>query len=184
MATGASTCDLAVILVDARNGIVLPQTRRHAFICSLLGIRQLVLAVNKMDLVGFDERRFAEIAAGFAAFAAGLGEAAVHAIPLSALSGDNVIRRSERMPWYRGPSLLEHLESVEVTGGGRAAVPFSGAMGQSPERVDSAASPGRSFRARSRPATRYCSPARADRPGSARSSPSTARSIAPAPATR
>jgi bifunctional enzyme CysN/CysC len=114
MATGASTCDLAVILVDARNGIV-SQTKRHAFICSLLGIHHLVLAVNKMDLVGYDERRFSEIAAGFSSFAAGLGPAAVHAIPLSALSGDNLIRRSERTPWYRGPSLLDHLESVEVT---------------------------------------------------------------------
>jgi len=116
MATGASTCDLAVILVDARNGII-SQTKRHAFICSLLGIRHLVLAVNKMDLVGYDERRFTEIAAGFAAFAAGLGEAAVHAIPLSALSGDNMIRHSERTPWYRGPTLLEHLETVELAAG-------------------------------------------------------------------
>jgi bifunctional enzyme CysN/CysC len=117
MATGASTCDLAVILVDARNGVV-SQTKRHAFICSLLGIRHLVLAVNKMDLVGYDERRFAEIAAGFSGFAAGLGQAAIRAIPLSALSGDNIIQRSERMPWYQGPSLLDHLESVEVTGDG------------------------------------------------------------------
>jgi bifunctional enzyme CysN/CysC len=118
MATGASTCDLAVILVDARNGIV-SQTKRHAFICSLLGIRHLVLAVNKMDLVGYNERRFAEIAADFSGFAAelGLGEGAVRAIPLSALSGDNLIRRSDRMSWYRGPALLDHLESVEVEGG-------------------------------------------------------------------
>ncbi len=115
MATGASTCDLAVILVDARNGIV-SQTKRHAFICSLLGIRHLVLAVNKMDLVGYDEGRFAEIAAGFSGFAAGLGQAEITAIPLSALSGENIIRPSQRMPWYRGPSLLDHLEGVEVTG--------------------------------------------------------------------
>ncbi|HEV2362693.1 MAG TPA: sulfate adenylyltransferase subunit CysN [Caulobacteraceae bacterium] len=113
MATGASTSDLAVILVDARHGIV-SQTKRHAFICSLLGIRQLVLAVNKMDLVGYEGRRFAEIAANFSAFAAGLGEPAVRAIPLSALSGDNITRRSERMSWYRGPALLEHLETVET----------------------------------------------------------------------
>jgi bifunctional enzyme CysN/CysC len=113
MATGASTCDLAVILVDAGKG-VLPQTKRHAFICSLLGIRRLVLAVNKMDTVGFDAHRFAEIAAGFSGFAAGLGDAAVCAIPLSALSGDNVTRRSARMPWYRGPTLIEHLERVEL----------------------------------------------------------------------
>jgi bifunctional enzyme CysN/CysC len=117
MATGASTCDLAVILVDARNGIV-AQTRRHAFICSLLGIRRLVLAVNKMDLVDFDERRFADIAAGFAQFAAGLPEAEIRAIPLSALTGDNVTRRSDDMPWYQGPSLLEHLETVEIARGG------------------------------------------------------------------
>ena len=84
MATGASTCDLAVILVDARNG-VLAQTKRHAFICSLLGIRQLVLAVNKMDLVGFDERRFAEIAAVFALSPRGWARSTCCAIPLSAL---------------------------------------------------------------------------------------------------
>jgi bifunctional enzyme CysN/CysC len=113
MATGASTCDLAVILVDARNGIV-AQTQRHAFICSLLGIRRLVLAVNKMDLVCFDERKFCAIETGFAKFAARLGDATVCAIPLSALAGDNVTRRSDRMPWYRGPTLLEHLETVEI----------------------------------------------------------------------
>jgi bifunctional enzyme CysN/CysC len=113
MATGASTCDLAVILVDARNGI-LAQTRRHAYICSLLGIRHLVLAVNKMDLVGFDENRFTRIAASFSEFAVRLGEAEIHAIPLSALAGDNVTRRSDRTPWYRGPTLLEHLETVEI----------------------------------------------------------------------
>jgi bifunctional enzyme CysN/CysC len=117
MATGASTCDLAVILVDARNGIV-SQTKRHAFICSLLGIRHLVLAVNKMDLVGYDERRFEQIAAAFSRFAAGMSPARVLAIPLSALSGDNIIGLSAKMPWYGGPSLLDHLESVEVTGDG------------------------------------------------------------------
>src|SRR5271154_4411934 len=89
MATGASTSELAVILVDARKG-VLPQTKRHAFICSLLGIRQIVLAVNKMDLVDFDRRRFEEIDEGFSAFAADLGEVSVAAIPLSARFGDNV----------------------------------------------------------------------------------------------
>ena len=116
MATGASTCELAVILVDARKG-VLPQTKRHAFIGSLLGIRHMVLAVNKMDLVGFDERCFEEIATRFSAFAAGLGNLSVRVIPISARSGDNVTRRSSRMPWYGGPTLLEHLHSVEVTGG-------------------------------------------------------------------
>ena len=118
-ATGASTSELAVILVDARKG-VLPQTKRHAFICWLLGIRQIVLAVNKMDLVGFEERSFEEIAARFSAFAAGLGSASVRAIPLAARLGDNVTARSARMPWYRGPTLVEHLHSVEVSGGGRA----------------------------------------------------------------
>jgi bifunctional enzyme CysN/CysC len=117
MATGASTCDLAVILVDARNG-VLAQTKRHAFICSLLGIRHMVLAVNKMDLVGFDDGRFAEIAAGFSAFAVGLGDVEVCAVPLSALTGDNVTRPSDRMPWYPGPTLIRHLESVDLLDGG------------------------------------------------------------------
>src|SRR6202008_2260932 len=105
MATGASTCDLAVILVDARKG-VLPQTKRHAFICSLFGIRQIVLAVNKMDLVGFDENCFEEIATRFSSFAAGLGNVSIRAIPLAARSGDNLTTRSTRMPWYRGPTLL------------------------------------------------------------------------------
>ncbi|MGC2521495.1 MAG: sulfate adenylyltransferase subunit CysN [Stellaceae bacterium] len=119
MATGASTCELAVILVDARKGVVV-QTRRHAFICALLGIRHLVLAVNKMDLVGFDERRFLDIAAEFAKFAVGLGDPKIQAIPLSALTGDNVTRRSECMPWHQGPTLLEHLETVEIARGGDA----------------------------------------------------------------
>jgi len=117
MATGASICELAVILVDARKG-VLPQTKRHAFICSLFGIRQIVLAVNKMDLVGFEERCFEEIATRFSVFAAGLGEASIRMIPLAARFGDNVTERSARMPWYRGPTLLEHLQSVEVSSGG------------------------------------------------------------------
>jgi bifunctional enzyme CysN/CysC len=117
MATGASTADLAVLLVDARKG-VLPQTRRHAFICSLLGIRQLVLAVNKMDLVGFAEPQFRETAAVFADFAAGLEGVSVCAIPLSARLGDNVTKRSDEMPWYRGPTLFDHLHAVEIPTGG------------------------------------------------------------------
>src|ERR1700720_1954045 len=116
MATGASTSELAVILVDARKG-VLPQTKRHAFICCLLGIRQVVLAVNKMDLVGFEGRRFDDIAQHFSAFAAELGEVSVTAIPLSARFGDNVTEISGRMPWYCGPTLIEHLHSVDVSGG-------------------------------------------------------------------
>ena len=113
MATGASTCDLAVLLVDARHGVV-AQTRRHAFICTLLGIRQLLLAVNKMDLVDFAEDAFAAIAAVFEDFAGRLGEVKVRAIPVSALAGDNVTRRTERMTWYDGPTLLEHLETVAI----------------------------------------------------------------------
>ncbi len=117
MATGASTCELAVILVDARKG-VLPQTKRHAFISSLLGIRHLVLAVNKMDLVGFDERCFEEVATHFSAFAAGLGNLSVRVLPVAARSGDNITTRSSRMPWYHGPTLLELLHTVDVAGGG------------------------------------------------------------------
>ena len=116
MATGASTSELAVILVDARKG-VLPQTKRHAFICCLLGIRQIVLAVNKMDLVEFDRRQFDEIAERLSAFVADLGEVSVTAIPLSARFGDNVTKISSRMPWYCGPTLIEHLHSVEISGG-------------------------------------------------------------------
>src|SRR5690242_16283826 len=113
MATGASNAELAVLLVDARKGI-LQQTRRHAAIVSLLGIRHVVLAVNKIDLVDFSEAHFREIAASFEAFAAPLGFDAVAAIPLSARFGDNVAERSARTPWYAGPSLLAHLETVET----------------------------------------------------------------------
>jgi bifunctional enzyme CysN/CysC len=111
MVTGASTSDLAILLVDAEKGL-LEQTRRHAFICSLLGIRQFVLAVNKMDLVGFDERRFNDIAGAFAQFAGRFAACKVVTIPTSALHGDNIVRRSGRMPWYRGLPLLEYLETV------------------------------------------------------------------------
>jgi bifunctional enzyme CysN/CysC len=113
MATGASTADLAVLLVDASKGL-LTQTRRHAVIVSLLGIRQVVLAVNKMDLVGFDEAVFRAIVADFEAFAAKLQIGAVTAIPMSARAGDNVSSRSDRTPWFDGPYLLEHLETVEL----------------------------------------------------------------------
>jgi len=117
MATGASTCDFAVLLVDARNG-VLSQTRRHACIVSLLGIKKIAVAVNKMDLIGYDEKRFDEIADDFNAFAAPLGFEDVAFIPLSALKGDNVIAPSAHMQWYHGPTLMGHLETVQV---GRAA---------------------------------------------------------------
>ena len=113
MATGASTADLAVILVDARYG-VLPQTRRHSFIASLLGIKHIVVAVNKMDLRGYEEAVFTAIKGVYAELAASLGFSDVHYLPLSALRGDNVVTRSEAMPWYDGPPLLEHLETVPL----------------------------------------------------------------------
>ncbi|SCM75274.1 Bifunctional enzyme NodQ (Includes: Sulfate adenylyltransferase subunit 1; Adenylyl-sulfate kinase) [uncultured Pleomorphomonas sp.] len=113
MATGASTSDLAVILIDARRG-VLTQTRRHSFIVSLVGIRHVVLAVNKIDLVDFSEAVFGEIVAEYRAFAADLGFETLTAIPLSARYGDNVLERSARLPWYAGPTLVEHLEDVIV----------------------------------------------------------------------
>ena len=116
MATGASTADLAVILVDARKGI-LPQTRRHSFICSLLGIRDIVLAVNKMDLVGYDRAAFDDIVETYAGVGRQLNFANVQAIPLSALTGDNVVGTSTAMPWYEGPSFLEHLENAPVARG-------------------------------------------------------------------
>jgi len=117
MATGASTCDFAVLLVDARQGI-LAQTRRHACIVSLLGIRKLALAVNKMDLVGFARERFESIAQEFVAFGRRLGFEDVVAIPLSALRGDNVIAPGANMHWYRGPTLMGHLETVDVASAG------------------------------------------------------------------
>jgi bifunctional enzyme CysN/CysC len=113
MATGASNAELAILLVDARKGLV-EQTRRHAAIVSLLGIRHVVLAVNKIDLVDFSEARFHEIEAAFAGFAAPLAFRSVVAIPLSARLGDNVAAPSGRTPWYAGPALLAHLETVET----------------------------------------------------------------------
>jgi bifunctional enzyme CysN/CysC len=113
MATGASTADLAIVLVDARKGL-LTQTRRHSYIVSLLGIRHVVLAVNKMDLVGHDEAVFSRIVEEYRTLAGLLGIAHVTSIPLSALNGDNMLEVSPRMPWYRGTTLLEHLETVEI----------------------------------------------------------------------
>ncbi|HEX2595667.1 MAG TPA: sulfate adenylyltransferase subunit CysN, partial [Luteimonas sp.] len=113
MATGASTADLAVVLVDARKGL-LTQTRRHSYIVSLLGIRHVLLAVNKMDLVGYDQHTFEAIAAEYRQLASQLGIEHVQAIPVSALEGDNVLRPSDAMAWYTGPALLEHLESVDT----------------------------------------------------------------------
>ena len=117
MATGASTADLAVILVDARKG-VLTQTRRHSRIVAMMGIRHVVLAVNKMDLVGFDAAVFEAIVDDYRGFATGLGFATIQAIPVSGLDGDNVLRRGGRTPWYDGPSLMKHLDTVDVARSG------------------------------------------------------------------
>ncbi|WP_173087496.1 sulfate adenylyltransferase subunit CysN [Devosia sp. 1635] len=122
MATGASTADLAVILIDARKG-VLTQTRRHSFITSLLGIRNIVLAVNKIDLVDYSQDVFDRIVADYQSFAAGLNFAAITPIPLSARFGDNVMARSANLGWYTGPTLVQHLESVPV-GTAAADAPF------------------------------------------------------------
>ena len=113
MVTGASTADLAVVLVDARNGLT-EQSRRHAFLATLLQVPHLVLAVNKMDLVNYDQAVFDQIAAEFTAFAAKLDIGDLTFIPISALHGDNVVDRSANMPWYDGPSLLHHLEHVHI----------------------------------------------------------------------
>ncbi|MFE5585821.1 sulfate adenylyltransferase subunit 1 [Kitasatospora sp. NPDC056531] len=113
MVTGASTAELAVVLVDARNGVV-EQTRRHAAVAALLRVPHVVLAVNKMDLVDFAEPVFAAIAEEFTAYAASLGVKDVLAVPISALAGDNVVEPSAHMDWYGGPTLLEHLETVPV----------------------------------------------------------------------
>jgi len=113
MVTGASTADAAVILVDARKG-VLPQTRRHTYIAHLLGVRHIVVAVNKMDLVGSDEATFERIRRDFLAFASALGIVDLRCIPISALRGDFVVERGELMRWYRGPTLLAALEEIDV----------------------------------------------------------------------
>jgi bifunctional enzyme CysN/CysC len=122
MATGASNADLAVILVDARKGL-LTQTFRHSYIVSLLGIRHVVLAINKIDLVDFDEKTFRAIVANFLEFARPLGFRSIEPIPISARFGDNVSSRSQRTPWFDGPHLLQHLEHIEVDEDRRAA-PF------------------------------------------------------------
>jgi len=114
MATGASNCDAAVLLVDARKG-VLPQTQRHALICALLGIKHVVLAVNKLDLVDFSEEVFSAIASRFAEFAKDLDLSSLVAIPISALIGENVVERRGNTPWYGGPTLLERLETLDVS---------------------------------------------------------------------
>jgi sulfate adenylyltransferase subunit 1 len=115
MVTGASTAHVAVILLDARKGVV-EQTRRHSYIASILAIPHIVFAVNKMDLVDFSPERFAEIEAELEALSARLGLGDERAIPMSALRGDNVVERGDGMPWYTGPTLLEHLETISIAG--------------------------------------------------------------------
>ena len=131
MVTGASTADLAVLLVDARKG-VLTQTRRHSYLAHLIGIRHFVLAVTKMDLVDFDQAAFEAIAPTIALFADSIGIDDWVAIPVSGLKGDNVMAASAATPWYRGPSLIEHLDTVPLDAAADAAqaVPDAGAVGQ------------------------------------------------------
>jgi len=122
MATGASTADVAIMLIDARKGM-LTQTRRHSFICSLLGIKRIVLAVNKMDLVDYSEQVVTDVEAEYREFAKDFGFTEITSIPLSALKGDNILEESENTPWYTGPSLLHYLETVPV-GDARQAANF------------------------------------------------------------
>lgn len=114
MATGASTCNLAVILIDARYGVT-TQTKRHSFICSLLGIRHVVVAVNKMDLVDWSEETYEAIKADYNGFVSRLNFSDIHFIPISALNGDNVVDHHDNLPWYDGPTVLHHLESVNIS---------------------------------------------------------------------
>ena len=123
MVTGASTADLAVILIDARKG-VLVQTRRHSFLCHQLGIKNLVLAVNKMDLIGYDQAQYDAIIAEYRDFAASIGIEDFTAIPISGLAGDNITARSDNTAWYSGPTLMQHLEAVEVRADANLAKPF------------------------------------------------------------
>jgi bifunctional enzyme CysN/CysC len=123
MITGASTADLAVILIDARKG-VLVQTRRHSYLCHLIGIRNIVLAVNKMDLVDYDQTVFDDIVADYATFAQSIGIERFTAMPISGFRGDNITATSENTPWYTGPSLVEHLETVEVLSSVDVGKPF------------------------------------------------------------
>jgi bifunctional enzyme CysN/CysC len=129
MVTGASTADLAVVLVDVRKGVI-TQTRRHSFLTSLLGIGQIVVAINKMDLVGYSAAAFARVEQEYREFAGRIGLDNIVCVPVSAVHGDNVVTRSEAMPWYEGPTLLRHLEEAPA---GREAVPPSGPAHQPPQ---------------------------------------------------
>ncbi|MCJ2186428.1 sulfate adenylyltransferase subunit CysN [Novosphingobium beihaiensis] len=123
MVTGASTADLAVILIDARKG-VLVQTRRHSYICHLLGVKNIVLAVNKMDLVDYKQEVFDKIVADYTEFASSIGIESFTAMPISGFKGDNITKPSENTPWYKGPTLVDHLETVEVLSSADAEKPF------------------------------------------------------------
>ncbi|MFB0994205.1 MAG: GTP-binding protein, partial [Paracoccaceae bacterium] len=123
MVTGASTADLAIILIDARQG-VLTQTKRHSYLVHLLGIKNLVLAVNKMDLVGYSQAIFDEITTKYQEFATSIGINAFTAMPISGLRGDNIVTKSKVMPWYRGPTLLNHLEEASIQTADLAQAPF------------------------------------------------------------
>jgi bifunctional enzyme CysN/CysC len=115
MATGASTCQLAIILIDARHG-VMPQTRRHSFIVSLLGIKHVIVAINKMDIAGYSKQTYDDIVAAYKTFAKSLDIPDMTFIPVSALTGENVVEAAASMPWYTGPTLLQHLETVQISG--------------------------------------------------------------------
>jgi bifunctional enzyme CysN/CysC len=123
MVTGASTADLAVILIDARKG-VLTQTRRHSYLAHLIGVKNIVLAINKMDLIGYDQVKYDAILADYTAFAASIGISAFTPVPISGFKGDNITSASENTPWYTGPTLMAHLEGVEVSTQADQAKPF------------------------------------------------------------
>ncbi|ODN68452.1 Sulfate adenylyltransferase subunit 1 [Methylobrevis pamukkalensis] len=181
MATGASNSDLAVILVDSRQGI-LPQTRRHSYIVSLLGIRHVVLAVNKIDLMGYSQEVFDKIVAEYTEFAKDFGFKTLQPIPMSARFGDNVLDAGPNLPWYSGPTLVQHLERVDVTED-RLAHPFRmPVQWVNRPNLTSAASPARSPPASSSRVTPSSSPSPAGPRPSSRSSPWTAICPKPAPA--
>ena len=123
MVTGASTADLAVILIDARKG-VLTQTRRHSYLANLIGIKNIVLAINKMDLIDYNQEKFDAIVADYEEFARIIGIEKFSSIPLSGLAGDNIASRSNKTPWYKGETLIEHLEGVDISLDTRRAGPF------------------------------------------------------------